>query len=344
MRLPNGFGTVYKLSGKRRRPWITRVTTGWDDNGKQLYQTLGYFKSRQEGIEALTEYSKNPYSIEATKLTFADVYERWSKRKFETISHSNVNGYKAAFETSKKLHNIPFTEIKTDHMQDVVDTCGKGYGTLRKIKVLYGQLYKYAMERDIVSKDYSSFVDISAKSDERGKILSRAPFTNNEIAILWDNVGRMDFIDTVLILIYTGMRVGELLLIKNNDVNLEQRVMYGGLKTESGKDRAIPINIKILPFIEERFSKENEFLIINYEGRKMSYFNYYNEKWKKIMEQLGFEHKPHDARHTFASLMDNAGANKVSIKRIMGHSSNDITDKVYTHKDIEELIKAIDLI
>ena len=42
--------------------------------------------------------------------------------------------------------------------------------------------------------------------------------------------------------------------------------------------------------------------------------------------------------------MNNAGANKVSIQRIMGHASKDITDKVYTHKDIAELKKAVDLI
>jgi len=76
----------------------------------------------------------------------------------------------------------------------------------------------------------------------------------------------------------------------------------------------------------------------------MSYYTYYDCKFKVIMEQLQLNHKPHDCRHTFATLMDNAGANKVSIKRIMGHASTDITDKVYTHKDVAELLKAIDLI
>ena len=76
----------------------------------------------------------------------------------------------------------------------------------------------------------------------------------------------------------------------------------------------------------------------------MKYWNYYEEKWKTLMTRLELDHRLHDCRHTFATLMDNAGANKVSIKRIMGHASTDITDKVYTHKDIEELKKAIDLI
>jgi integrase len=78
----------------------------------------------------------------------------------------------------------------------------------------------------------------------------------------------------------------------------------------------------------------------------MQYSNYRREKWDNIMEKMEFyeEHRPHDARHTFASLMDSANANKLCIKRIMGHSSPDITDSVYTHKTITELIEAVDLI
>lgn len=62
------------------------------------------------------------------------------------------------------------------------------------------------------------------------------------------------------------------------------------------------------------------------------------------MEQLKMAHKPHDCRHTFASLMDSSGANKLCIKKIMGHASQDITAQVYPHKDIEELKEAVDLI
>ena len=62
------------------------------------------------------------------------------------------------------------------------------------------------------------------------------------------------------------------------------------------------------------------------------------------MEKMQMDHCPHDCRHTFASLMDTAGANKLCIKRIMGHASPDITDSVYTHKTLEELILSIDLI
>ena len=55
-------------------------------------------------------------------------------------------------------------------------------------------------------------------------------------------------------------------------------------------------------------------------------------------------HMPHDCRHTFATLLNNAEANATSIKKLIGHSSFTTTEKIYTHKDKEELRKAIDLI
>ena len=62
------------------------------------------------------------------------------------------------------------------------------------------------------------------------------------------------------------------------------------------------------------------------------------------MEQLDMDHKTHDCRHTWFTLMDKAGANKVAIKKIGGHASYQTSEKVYTHKDIEDLKEAIELL
>ena len=68
MRLPNGFGSVYKLSGNRRKPWVARKTTGWTfDEEKQksypIYAFVGYYESRKEALTALAEYNKDPYDL-----------------------------------------------------------------------------------------------------------------------------------------------------------------------------------------------------------------------------------------------------------------------------------------
>jgi integrase len=340
MRTPNGYGSVYKLSGKRRKPFAARKTIGWDDDGKQIFKFIGYFEKRQDALNALAEFNTNPYDFESNSITFSDIFEQWNKIKYEKVSRSAINGYNAAFESSADLHNMKFVEIKTMHLQNVIDNCGKGHGTLRKIKSLYNQLFKYAMENDIVSKDYSDYVEVGKNTKES----SRAPFTHDEIKRLFEVEPLIPFVDTILIMIYTGLRIGELLLIKCVDIDMENRTITGGIKTDAGKDRIIPIHPKIFNLVVNRVNNGHQYLITNYQNEKISYDNYYKEKFLPIMEQLGMSHKPHDARHTFATLMSNADANETSIKKLIGHNSFITTEKIYTHKDIDELRKAIELI
>ena len=68
MKLPNGYGSVKKLSGKRRKPWIVEKTVGWDadlQTGKikQKRIIIGYFPTKKEGLEALASFNANPYDL-----------------------------------------------------------------------------------------------------------------------------------------------------------------------------------------------------------------------------------------------------------------------------------------
>ena len=231
-------------------------------------------------------------------------------------------------------------DIKARHLQEAIDNCSKGQATKKKIKFLFGQMFAYAMQNDIITKDYSEFVDIGKASEES----KREPFSNKEIELLWKHIDDIEFIDTILIMIYSGFRIGELLELETKNIDLVNMTMTGGLKTEAGKNRLVPIHPKIFPLIEKRYNKDNQYLIINFKGKKMKYDNYYKEKFIPIMEQLNMEHRPHDCRHTFATLLSNANANATAIKKMIGHESYATTEKIYTHKDIEELRKKVELI
>ena len=340
MRNPNGYGSVIKLKGKRRKPFAVRVTTHWDKTGKQQYKYIGYYKTQKEANQQLFYYNEHPYNIDVQNITFAEVYDKWKKEKFDTVGHSSQLGYIAAFKTCESLHQIRFVDLKSSNLQEIVGNPEIKHGSKRKIKVLFNQLYAYAMKNDIVTKDYSKYVDIGKNTEES----TRKPFTSEEIKRLWDLISENDWIDTILIMIYTGFRIGELLEIKNSDIDLKNKIIKGGLKTEAGKDRLVPIHSKILKLVENRMNTKNEYLIVNFKGKQMKYDNYYKEKFKPIMEELGMNHKPHDTRHTFATLLSNADANKTSVKKLIGHNSYTTTEKFYTHKDIEELRKAVEKI
>lgn len=337
----NGNGSIYKMKGNRRKPYAVRITCGWNpDNGKQIKKLIGYYTTQKEANKALADYLDTPYDIELSNLTFKDIYEKWSSRKYPKVSHSSILGYTSAFDNVKKIHTMKIKDIKTRHLQDVMDECTKGYPTKKKIRYLFGQMFAYAMQNDIVSKDYSKFIEIGKNETPS----SRKPFTAKEIESLWKHVDDIPFVDTILMMIYTGFRIGELLELKNKNIDLENKTITGGIKTEAGKNRLVPIHPKIFPLIEKRYNSNNEYLIINFKEKKMKYDNYYREKFTPIMEQLNMEHKPHDCRHTFATLLSNANANSTAIKKMIGHESFITTEKIYTHKDIEELRKNIELI
>lgn len=339
MRNPNGYGSVYKLSGNRRKPFVAKKTIGWDDNGKQLYQVIGYYAKRKDALQALADFNENPYDAKVKTLTFADVFEAWSRRKYEQVGRSSVIAYNTSYNTCKPLHDIPFVSIKAVHLQDLVLNCGKNYPMRKKLRQLLHQLYKYALENDIIDKDYSQFVDIGKKEETKKK----KPFTSDEIEALFNLASTEPFVDTILIMIYTGLRVGELLTIKTQNVDIHAWTIIGGIKTDAGKNRIVPINHKIRHFVEKRVLEGNDYLVTRSNGEPYKYSNYLREHFDRVMRALDMDHKPHECRHTFITMMKNVDADTVALQRIVGHEKYETT-LGYTHTDIDFLRAAIDLL
>ena len=350
MKLPNGYGTVKKMSGKRRRPYVVKKTVGWHydevkDKMIQDQMTIGYAATRAEGLQMLAEYNNNPFDLKASKVTFQEVYERWSKEKFPTISHSNVKGYEASYKVCGSLNNKVFRDMKLVDLQTVVDTCGKNYPTLKKLKSLFSQLYEYAMKNDICSKDYSEFVDIVKYKDKNPDKRDHNKFTKEEIERLW-TLAEDPHYQIVLMLIYNGCRISEFLDLKKEDVHLDEQYFdVIASKTENGL-RKVPIADKLLPFYKAWFyGSACEYLLHTPDQKHFDYRNYYDSYFTPLMEQLGFDHKPHDTRHTCISKLTEAHVDQTMIKKIVGHSgAMTLTERVYTHLDIETLVEAINKI
>ena len=343
MKLPNSYGAVIKLKGNRRKPYAVRKTIGYEKDGTQIRRFVGYYETRKEALQELALYNENPYDIEYKKVTVGQMFKKWKKEKYPKIAIKTQQVYNMCWNYCETIKDTPFVDIKTLQLQAIVDSMGDKWSAKKAFKILWHQLYDFANKNDMNITKYSEYIDIGKKTTK----LERVPFEEWEIQKIWENKDRMDFLDTILILIYTGMRVGELFDIKRENVHLEEKYMRGGLKTEAGINRIIPIHDRILPIIKKYYDEakklKSEYLINNALGVKMKYSNYRREKWDRFIEQLELDprHKPHDTRHTFATRIDRTPANKICIKRIMGHSSTDITSKVYTHKDIEDLLNAV---
>ena len=306
MRLPNGYGSVVKMSGKRRKPYMVRKTIGWhldETKGRQIqdFQIIGYAETRAEGLRMLAEYNQNPYDVNVAKVTFSEVYERWSKYKYPIISDSNAKGYTASYKVCGILYDKPFREIKLCDLQLVVDTCGKNYPTLKKLKGLFNQVYEYAMKNDICNKDYSQYVDLAGYRNKNPNKRDRNIFSKDELARLWAHEAN-PYCQIILMLNYNACRISEFLDLKKENVHLkEQYFDVVAAKTENGV-RKVPIADKLLPFYEAWFERSPcEYLLCTTEGQHLDYFNYCDTYWDPLMEEYDMKHTPHDTRHTCIS-------------------------------------------
>lgn len=337
MKNPNGYGSVVKLSGNRRRPFTARKTTGWNDKGQPIYLVIGYYASREEGMIALAEYNKNPYDIDKRNISLNELYQKWSETVYPKLGKSLQGSLKSAYKHMKKLDELKYRDIRSFQMQDTIDNCGCGYSTQAAIKNLWGYLDRFAMEMDVIQKMYSVLTTSAPVAES-----SRTPFTEDEIKTLWNHVDE-PWVDTILIMLYSGWRIIEFLTLETANVDMDNQTMKGGVKTRNGKDRIVPIHSAILKFIEVRFNPDSKYLITDQNGKPMSE-DQYREIFKETLSKYGITHTPHETRHTFRTRLDSAGANKKCIDLMMGHKSKDVGERVYTHKTLEELKTAIELI
>lgn len=148
-----------------------------------------------------------------------------------------------------------------------------------------------------------------------------------------------------MIYIYTGMRASELLLIQKKDVDLSARIMVGGLKTQAGKNRRIPIHNAILPFVARLMQTLGESLVMfqqkSGKWRSIDYRTWFRDHWQPLMEMLGMTYTCHYTRHTCATMLREADVAEDLRKLILGHANGDITDR-YTHHTDAMILAAID--
>ena len=362
MKMPNGYGSVIKLSGKRRKPWAIRISKTIelpDGTLKRKREYLAYFAKQEAALQYLTEYNNGSIVTEHMKYanipTFAEMYEKWKSYKNslkDKLTANTWRNYEIAFRHFSDLHPQKITNIKVVDIQNCLNAHNhQSKTTIGSMRALLKGVYSYAVMNEYVEQDPTPFLKYEFTQTS---ISIHARFSDQEIDLLWKNLYVVNNVDIVLIYIYTGMRPTELLEVLTENVHLEEHYMVGGLKTENGYNRLIPLCDKILPLIRNRYNPDKKYLINNRYGNHYTYGSYQNSNWLTVMGKLNLQHTPHDGRYTFASLADNVGMNPVCLKIIMGHATSDeerqnfksrtgldITKGVYTQKTMEELLHEV---
>ncbi|MEL7568925.1 MAG: tyrosine-type recombinase/integrase [Eubacteriaceae bacterium] len=330
MRRANNTGSVYKMPGKRRNPYIARVCTGYDETGYRKWMTIGYFKNKTEAEKAIARHEIMPVSDKAN-IKLSELFEEWKVISYKNLSKKSVSMYNTAYGHLGLLHNKKFAELRTIHFQKIIDDLPLGRSSTNKIKILVNQLYDYAYSQDIVNKNYSKAIRLERE------VRSEIPtFTIEQIKLLIEN-DTLPYADSVLILIFAGFRPNEMLMLTKDRIHLDEGVMISGIKTEAGIDRVVPIHPQIYKYIKNRYDNANHFLF-EHNGNKMNDKIYREQFFKPLMEQLGIKGMlPKYARHTFATLSAKFKLQDIAIQQIMGHTDYAFTANRYTHRDLELL-------
>lgn len=386
MKNPNGYGTVKKLSGNRRRPYAAYITTKYEmghsrkdisflkdilpkelyaqveaecnsyyqkeQRGKQVQKCIGYYEKRSDALVALADYNKSPYDLDKRTITFQQVYEIFKAEKIEKMKPGARASYEGAYKKCGSLYNMRMHEIVTTHMQNVVNEyADKSKSTQNNLLKLFHAIYKIADKNNFVEKDYSKFVEITSEKESKEK----KPFTREEVQLVWDNlewvhkserksaVSGVALMDSVVIMLYTGMRISELLELKAEDIHLEERwIDLRGTKTAAAR-RIVPVHKKIIPLIKRRIVLNSTgYIFRSNKDKKIDYNGYLTSFFEPMCDAFSMRHTPHECRHSFATYAAASRMNPILVKKIIGHSAQDLTQDTYTHAMIEDLVAEID--
>ena len=362
-RLPNGFGQISEIKGRSlRNPFRAMVTVGKNEYGRPICKPLkpvSFFPTYNEAYAALVKYNQNPYDLKNT-LTVQEVYNEWTAKYFPTLTaRSSEQGIEAAWRYCSAIYDVPVREIRARHIRACVD---EGYvvrkgenkypskNTKKKIKSTLSSLLDYAVEYEYTDRNYAKDVNMTYSlmgetSDTSTKHIS---FTEDEMKVLWDNLDTRLYVDAILIQCYSGWRPTELVTLKLENIDLKEWTMKGGIKTEAGIDRIVPVHEKIKGLVKKKYDEAvklgSDYLVNCFDKKhdtdpdNLTYRRYLT-RFENVIKDLGLnpEHRSHDPRVQFVTMAKRYNLDEYAIKRLVGHYIDDLTEKVYTERDIQWL-------
>lgn len=368
-RLPNGFGQITKISGKNlRNPYRAMVTVGKTPTGTPIAKPLkpkAYFSTYNDAYKALVEYNKNPYDLDSD-IIIKELYERWlaDYKAAKINTKSGVRTITSAWNYCSELYYMRVKDLRAHHIKDVMEhgeytlktgeTKTPSPNTKSKIKSMFNLMLDYALEREIVTINVARTFNISDKvlKEVKKNKKKHIKFTEQEMRILWENINAVPWADLVIIQCYSGWRPQELGLIELKNVDLDKKVFYGGMKTDAGVERMVPILPEIEPLVKKYYDQSLKLgstylfnctdMTYTSSSTRLTYDRYSN-RFDSVIQALNLnpDHRPHDPRVQFASMAKEAGVDKYAVKKVIGHAITDLTESVYTQMDDAWIIKEI---
>ena len=349
-RRPRGTGCIRFRADCKNNPYVAYTPATASGAGAKY---LGAYASAKLAQAALDKYFNSTH-IDYNSMTVSQAYEDWSSKHFENLTKNGEQGYKTAWKYLDSIAGRKIAELKTADYQRCIDDCAKNFGRSQcaKIKQLCSQLCKFAMTNDIIDKNYAEFIILPKEEKTEKRI-----FTAEERENLWQHADDKR-VQIILFMIYTGFRIGEVFTLKKADVNLKDGYIVGGIKTEAGKNRLVPLPNQIpeiKQFVTAWYNESPTDFLLNDNTsnfRKRKFYPALSElgiippptitkpKKGRAIKKYETDITPHCCRHTFATLSADCGVQPEKLQKIIGHAKYETTADVYNHsgQDSKSLI------
>ena len=300
--------------------------------------------------------TRKAYEVLRKNVTFRQVFEMLKEEKFPTaeetaeekLHHTKSYGkfscsyavtLGSSYNKCTSLYDRIYADLRTRDFQKLIDSlirAGLKDGSILILLNLLGNMDEIALKNEIITTGYAKFINFTSTAKKSKKSI----FTRDEILAVKEAPDGL-VKDILLICLYSGLRISEVLSLYNKNIFLDKDYAIGGLKTKSGIDREIPLHPLIKTIILKYYNINNEFLF-HKNGKKYTneLYTYYFRRFKQAHPGIG-NHTTHECRHTFRTELERMNIKPVVINALMGHSNGNVGLDVYTHITLEEKIEAV---
>lgn len=348
-KLPNGIGSITKLgkiNGRNRvRPYMARLPSQYDINGKETRPIIGCYKTYNQALESLLNYTA-PADDKATLLEVFQSYK--DDLDYNDLSHKTQVKYNSNFEHFANLHHTPINQISQYDLQTVINdrvkngydeidqgkTIHKNYSkdTIRQLKTVLVKTYEHAIEKGIIQRNIAKDLVVRGEAEKGDQ--GKNPFTDEELLSMYNNRKKIPFLDHIIVMSLTGLRTSEYRNLKVTSIDLKNNIIEDfGIKTDTGKQRIVYILPSIRAIITELKAQSKSGYLYEKDGKHMSDTTF-RKDFQEALDQIGLpNHVPYDCRRSLATRAKKHKTKLRDISDMLGHKDETTTQKYYIIDD-----------
>lgn len=354
----NGEGTIFE--DKKNKRWIGQYILGIAEDGKAIRKSV-YGKTQKEVINKLNEVKyqmNNDIYVEKNGIKLVKIMEdiREEKLASNTISGGQYARLKWTINKIKnsKLGEMKIQDVTKNDIQEFLNSIKDlSDSYIKKLYEQFVQAYRRAEIKKYIT--YNPMYEvIKPKSDKQTKVVEALDINVQKAFTEYLNkvsIENEPYKNIFLIQMYMGLRIGEVLALSTENIDLENKLLYvkrtltndkefsiilgNKTKTYAG-NRTLPIPDFLMPIFEEqiKYSNENLHNLIFTTNDNYIRTSAINKELKRIFEEeLKTSSKnisTHCLRHTYGTRCIEAGITAVVLQRLMGHKDVTVTLNTYT--------------